>query len=168
MIRVESVTPFTLLSCRTERGCQHSACSYTPDIDLHWPSVTTFTSVIMARCCRILRYSSSSPTLWSRDSDIGFPSRHKITWHLPTLAAVSVKQPLGSVGSWRMWHSAAEPPSFWPAVPSFLQMTQKQELLFDMEYNIMLKKAKYSQQHVYEVRHFWAIKVKMHNFVANA
>ncbi len=88
-----------------------------------------FTSVMMALCCRTLWYSGSSLTLCAVESCIALPSRHKTAWHLPTLAAFSVKQPLcspGATGSCLMWHKAAEPPILWPAVPSFLPESNTQ------------------------------------------
>lgn len=78
------------------------------------------TSVMMALCCRTRSYSSLMLMLCNSDSGSALPSRHSTAWHLPTLAEVRVKQPAGSVGSWRMWQSAAEPPSFCPAVPNLL------------------------------------------------
>lgn len=75
---------------------------------------------MMALCCLILFSSSSQLMMYDLDRGSGFPFRQRTVWHLPTLAEVNVKEPPRSTGSCLMWHRTAAPPSFCPAVPSFL------------------------------------------------
>lgn len=88
-----------------------------------WPlqsEENLLTSVMMALCCLILFSSSSQLMMYDLDRGSGFPFRQRTVWHLPTLAEVNVKEPPRSTGSCLMWHRTAAPPSFCPAVPSFL------------------------------------------------
>lgn len=82
---------------------------------------TALTSVMMALCRLILCSSSSQLTAYDLERGSGSPLRHSTVWHLPTLAEVRVKGPPGSPGSCLMWQRTAAPPSFCPAVPSFLE-----------------------------------------------